>query len=331
MANYKMEFKKKNIGLKIFSIVFIVLVAGCSMITQPFVKPIKSMPPVVHTPLLEQHVRFLSETVHPRNYSELDNLNAAADYIAKHFKQLNLTVEEQVFDIDGNAYRNIIASLGPKEGEVLIVGAHYDSFHDTPGADDNASGVAGLLELARLLSENPPSYPVQLIAYSLEEPPAFATQAMGSSVHARSLSDSKQKIKLMIALEMIGYFSDEKSSQQFPLKLLSKLYPDQGNFISVIGRLSDSAETRQVKALMLGATDLPVHSLNAPRALNVIDFSDHRNYWDADIKAVMVTDTAFFRNHNYHQLTDTASTLDYQRMAKVVQGVYAVVQNYDKN
>lgn len=318
-----------SIGLVLVSIICIVTIVGCSMITQPFVRPVPSTPPVVHVKLLEQHVRYFSETVHPRNYRELAHLNAAADYIAEHFKQLNLQVEEQTFDVDGNIYRNIIAYLGPKEGEVVIVGAHYDSFHDTPGADDNASGVAGLLELARLLSENPPSYPVQLIAYSLEEPPAFATQAMGSAVHAHSLSTSEQKVKLMISLEMIGYFKDEKDSQQFPIKLLNALYPDKGNFISVIGRLSDSAQTRQVKALMQGATDLPVYSLNAPRALNVIDFSDHRNYWDANINAVMITDTAFFRNSNYHQLTDLASTLDYQRMAKVVQAVYAVVQNYD--
>lgn len=213
----------------------------------------------------------------------------------------------------------------------MIIGAHYDSFRHTPGADDNASGVAGLLELARLFKDNPPDRAVELLAYTLEEPPFFNTENMGSAVHAHSAALANKQIKLMISLEMIGYFSDEPDTQRYPVGFLNALYPDTGNFIAVIGRFSDIKQTRRVKALMSGATDLPVYSINAPALIEGLDFSDHRNYWSEGFNAVMITDTAFFRNTHYHELTDTADRLDYQRMANVVQGVYAVVQMYDKD
>ncbi|MGL4666420.1 MAG: M28 family peptidase [Saezia sp.] len=307
-------------------LIFILIVCGFALITQPLVQQIESTPPQVNVKQLEEHVRFFSETVYPRNYLQENNLNAAADYIANHFQNLGFEVEEQHFEAFGKSYRNIIARVGSKEGEVLVVGAHYDSFFNTPGADDNASGVAGLLELASLLKDNPPKHPVELVAYTLEEPPFFATPSMGSSIHARAITASGRPIKLMISLEMIGYFSDEAGSQTYPMGFLNWLYPDKGDFIGIIGRFSDGYHTRRVKALMQGATDLPVYSMNAPAFIHGVDFSDHRNYWHEGINGVMVTNTAFFRNFNYHHLTDTSATLDYERMGKVVQGVFAVVQ-----
>ncbi len=306
---------------------FLAVLFGCSMVTQPLVQAIPSDPPAVSAKRLEEHVRFLSETVHPRNYDEEKNLNDAADYILAQLKETGAEINEQVFEVEGRHYRNIRAHFGSKQGAVMIVGAHYDSYADTPGADDNASGVAGLLELAQLLKKNPPEHPVELVAYTLEEPPFFSTEYMGSAVHARLVRASERSISVMISLEMIGYFSDEAHSQRYPV-LLGALYPDKGNFIGIIGRFSDRKETRRVKALMAGATDLPVYSINAPSLIKGIDFSDHRNYWAEGYRAVMITDTAFFRNCHYHEQTDTADRLDYQRMAKVVQGVYAVVQGF---
>jgi len=320
---------KKKVFLTLVLLLTLCIVSSCVFITQPFVKRIETIPPAVNALRLEEHVRFFSETVYPRNYLQEDNLNAAADYIANHFQHLGVAVEEQRFEVMGRTYRNIIARFGAQEGSVLVVGAHYDSFQNTPGADDNASGVAGLLELATLLKEHPPRHPVELVAYTLEEPPFFSTPAMGSAVHAQAISISGRPVKLMISLEMIGYFSEEADSQMYPIGLLKALYPNTGDFIAVIGRFSDGAQVRRVKALMQGATDLPVYSMNAPRFLEGIDFSDHRNYWHENINAVMVTNTAFFRNAHYHQLTDTPDRLDYERMAKVVQGVFAVVQNYE--
>ena len=298
---------------------------SCFVITQPFVQGQPATLPAVNIHHLEQHVRFLSETVHPRSFMQPDNLNAAADYVLTHFRQYSARTTEQTFIVDEQPYRNIITRFGSAEGQAIIVGAHYDSYSDTPGADDNASGVAGLLELARLLYENPPKQPIELVAYSLEEPPFFRTQNMGSAIHADSLVDSQQDIQLMIVLEMIGYFSQQANSQNYPISLLNVMYPTEGNYIAVVGRFAEISAVRTIKAAMSGATTLPVYSINAPQLIEGLDFSDHHNYWSRDFPAVMITDTAFYRNHHYHQLTDTADTLDYQKMANIVQGVYAAL------
>ena len=324
--------KKLRISVPMLCIttLFIVFMSlSICVLTQPFVWKISSEPVEVSAERLEKHVRYFSETVHPRNYEQMDNLNAAADYISEEFKQTGVEVTEQTFEVNGKKYRNIIAHFGPKEGAVTVIGAHYDSYADTPGADDNASGVAGLIELAHLLQKNPPKNSVELIAYTLEEPPFFKTENMGSVHHAHAFKTSGRPLRLMISIEMIGYFSDKSDSQNYPIGLLKTLYPNKGNFIGIIGRSAESKEARKIKALMSGATDLPVYSMNAPVSLVTgLDFSDHRNFWAEGFNALLITDTAFFRNKNYHELEDTADTLDYSRMAKVIQGIYAVIQNY---
>jgi Zn-dependent M28 family amino/carboxypeptidase len=206
-----------------------------------------------------------------------------------------------------------------------VVGAHYDTAGPLPGADDNASGVAGLLELARLLGTTPPRIAVELVAFSLEEPPAFATPDMGSAVHAASLAAEGARVRLMICLEMIGYFSDRPRSQHFPAPGLGLIYPDVGNFIAVVGKLGQGAAVKRVRGAMRAATPLPVESITAPRLLPGVDLSDHRNYWDHGWDAVMITDTAMFRNPHYHEPSDTPDTLDFERMAQVVTGVHAAV------
>ena len=212
----------------------------------------------------------------------------------------------------------------------LVVGAHYDVYGENPGADDNASGTAGLLELARLLkSQNPDlKYRVDLVAYTLEEPPFFRTEFMGSAVHAKSLFDAGIKVKGMISMDMIGYFSDAPKSQDYPLGLLKLFYPAVGNYIAVVGNLGNVGMVRKVKKEMKKAAALKVRSINAPASLPGIDFSDHRNYWKYDFDAVMITNTAFYRNKNYHEPTDTPETLNYEKMAEVVKGIYGAVVNY---
>jgi hypothetical protein len=148
---------------------------------------------------------------------------------------------------------------------------------------------------------------------------------MGSAVHARSLREQGASVRAMISLEMIGYFSDREGSQRLPSPLLKAVYPTRGDFITVVGKMDQGPLVRTVKRAMRGASTLPVYSINAPRAIPGVDFSDHANYWDAGYDAVMVTDTAFYRNPNYHAHTDTAETLDYVRMAAVVWGVYEAV------
>ncbi|HEY6125844.1 MAG TPA: M28 family peptidase, partial [Steroidobacteraceae bacterium] len=231
-------------------------------------------------------------------------------------------------EADGKQFRNLIARFGPREGPLIVIGAHYDSCGDTPGADDNASGVAGLLELARLLALQPPKHSVELVAYTLEEPPYFRTESMGSFVHARSLAQAKREVRLMLSLEMIGFFRDGPDTQDYPLAPLGLLYPDRGDFIAIVASFGDFRATRRVKALFRGASDLPAVSINSPRSVQGVDFSDHASYWHFEMPAMMITDTAFMRNPNYHQAGDTPDTLDYVRMAKVVRAVHAVAMEF---
>ncbi|MFL6582263.1 MAG: M28 family peptidase [Burkholderiales bacterium] len=297
------------------------------LVTQPLVGVRRTAPPAADMAKLEAHVRALSERFHPRSFDRPDHLQQAASYIESEFRKAHGRVVDQFFEVHGVQYRNVIARYGPEQGALLVIGAHYDAVADTPGADDNASGVAGLLELARLLGENAPSISVELVAYCLEEPPYFRTESMGSARHARELRKSGREVRLMLGLEMIGYFSTAPDSQTYPLRQLSAIYPNRGDFIAVVGRVEDWAATRRVKSVMRGATDLPVQSINGPPAIPGIDFSDHSNYWDEGFSALMITDTAFYRNPYYHAAGDTADRLDYVSMAKVVQGIYAVAQS----
>jgi Zn-dependent M28 family amino/carboxypeptidase len=310
------------------------------IVSQPFSGAVANIPPHISAERLRQHVKVLSADLYPRSYDQPEKIARAGAYIADEFRSAGVDPVFQVVRVRGREYQNVIARFGPAEGPTLVVGAHYDSHGQakagggfspsshTPGADDNASGVAGLIELAHYLGKHPPTKPVELVAYVLEEPPFFATDEMGSAWHARAMQVEQREIRLMISLEMIGFFKDEPGSQHFPVAGMSSLYPDRGNFAAVVGRVSDVPAVRRVKALMQGATDLPIYSINAPEAVKGIDFSDHRNYWRIGVPALMVTDTAFFRNPNYHEPEDTAETLDYERMAKVMQGVCVVVQQY---
>jgi Peptidase family M28 len=276
---------------------------------------------------LEADVTMLAETLAPRHWKRQDNLDRVADYLAMQLGQAGARVSEQAYDVEGaGRYRNIIGSFGPEVGERVVVGAHYDAAGPFPAADDNASGVAGLLELARLLrTSRGTAARIDLVAFALEEPPYYATPWMGSHVHAESLRREGAVVRAMIALEMIGCFRDEPGSQRLPSPLLRLVYPSTGNFIAVIGRLGDIGLVRRVKRAMRDATNLDVYSMNGPSWIEGIDFSDHRSYWAAGYPALMVTDTAFYRNERYHTARDTPDTLDYRRMAEVVRGVHRAV------
>jgi Zn-dependent M28 family amino/carboxypeptidase len=308
--------------------VLVAITGAVSCVIQPMVSPASSRDAAVDPAALEHHVRMLAVTLHPRSVDNLVNLDRAADYVLEQLRATGAETAEQPVEADGRRFRNLIARFGPREGPVIVIGAHYDSCGDTPGADDNASGVAGLLELARLLAANPPEHSVELVAYTLEEPPYFRTDSMGSVWHARSLSEAGRKVRVMLSLEMIGFYRDTPKSQNYPLAPLKLVYPDEGNFIAIVAPFGDFGATRRVKALFRGASDLPAVSINAPRAVQGVDFSDHASYWRYKMPAMMITDTAFLRNPNYHERSDTPDTLDYARMAKVVRAVHAVAMEF---
>jgi Zn-dependent M28 family amino/carboxypeptidase len=187
--------------------------------------------------------------------------------------------------------------------------------------------VAGLLETARLLDAQKPAlrHRVDFVAYSLEEPPYFASDQMGSAVHARSLHEERVPVKAMICYEMIGYFSDQPNSQNFPDPALARIYPNIGNFIIVVGKEGQETFTGKVKSLMKAHSSIDVQSISFASSQGLGGLSDHRNYWKYNYPAVMINDTSFLRNPNYHKKSDTIDTLDFGKMAEVVRGVYAAV------
>ncbi|MDR8389645.1 M28 family peptidase [Aliifodinibius sp. S!AR15-10] len=274
---------------------------------------------------LRKHVATLCNELGPRDAGHPENMDRVATYIQNQFELYVETAQQQPYSVDGFRVRNVRAFMGPDTKEQIVVGAHYDVAGPYPGADDNASGVAGLLELARLLSDDELTLKVELVAYPLEEPPYFYTRKMGSFVHAKSLKDQNINVRAMLALEMIGYFKDDEGSQSYPLFLLRPFYPSVGNYIAVVGKLFQRKLVRSAREAMRRATPLPVESINAPRLLPGIALSDHLNYWWAGYPAAMITDTAFYRNPHYHTAHDTPDTLDYERMAQVVNGVRAAV------
>jgi hypothetical protein len=272
---------------------------------------------------LYRHVDFLSSIAGYRHYANREGLLRCVDYIRSELSTAGGMVTLQDFTVHGNTFQNIICSLGPEEAPRYIVGAHYDVCGPQPGADDNASAVAGLMEIARLMGAHRDKlrYRLDLVAYCLEEPPFFGSSYMGSYVHALSLRDQQASVKEVLCLEMIGFFSEQAGSQRFPLPFMRWFYPHRGNFIAVVGNLSNWLLVRRVQRDMLKGTHLEVCKLGAPAWVAGVGLSDHSSYWKFGFPAVMITDTAFYRNPHYHQASDTIDTLDFEKMAEVVAAV----------
>jgi Zn-dependent M28 family amino/carboxypeptidase len=281
---------------------------------------------------LLQDVTVLAREIGVRSYRDRDRLQKAADYISLRLASFGYAVARQSFQFRGNTYDNLIAELrgSTSPEKILVIGAHYDTVRTTPGADDNASGVAGLLGLAQTLAESRPEKTVRFVAFALEEPPVYRTRNMGSYHYARSLKEDRDDVEGMICLEMIGYFRGGKGSQHYPFPFMNRIYPRTGNYISMVGNMRSRGFTRKIAEEFRKASDLPVVTLNAPPIVIGIDFSDHWSFGKFGYRALMVTDTSFYRNPHYHAPSDTPETLDYERMAEVVSGLRAAVEKWGR-
>lgn len=276
---------------------------------------------------LYKDVEFLTEIRPFRNHLNLQSLEKVCDYLRQEFAAAGYETRDQKWIAGGNEYTNVIASYNPGKSKRLIVGAHYDVAGNQPGADDNASAVAGLLETARLIAENKPEldYRIDFVAYCLEEPPYFSTELMGSYIHAKSLSEEKADVMGMICYEMIGYFSEEPGSQRFPDERLKMIYPQAGNFIMVVGALNHEKFNKKVYNLMAPGSKVDVQLISLPEEMGLAGMSDQRNYWPFGYPALMINDTSMFRNDNYHLQSDTIDTLDFDKMTEVINSSYKAV------
>ncbi len=275
---------------------------------------------------LTSHVEQLTTVIGERNLWNYENLEASEKYISKEFQSLGYTVTTQEYLIQKKPFKNIESHLlgTDKPDEILIVGAHYDSVDGSLGANDNGSGVAALLELARILKTNPPSRSIKFVAFVNEEPPFFQTDEMGSRVYSRNLKDKNEKIIGMISLETMGYFSDEKDSQEYPFPL-NYFYPDIGNFIAFVGDNSSRELVNLSIELFREHTQFPSEGGIIPAWIPGVGWSDHWSFWQEGYPAIMVTDTAPFRYPHYHTYDDTIDKINFEKLARVVQGLSKVI------
>jgi len=277
---------------------------------------------------LRADVTMLAETIGPRSLYRPEVLQKAADFVAQRFEAGGWTVKHLDYLVGLRRCENLeVETRGTKfPDEIVVVGAHYDTVAHTPGADDNASGVAAMLALAEGLAKAEPERTLRFVAFTNEEPIYFQTDAMGSRVYARQCKARGDKIVAMLALETMGFFTDAKKTQHYPFPL-SLFYPSRGNFLAIVGNRDSGALVNRVKTVFEAAKVLPVESASLPGGLQGVGWSDHWSFWQEGWPAVMVTDTAPFRNKHYHKATDKPDTLDYARLAAAVRGLEAVVKD----
>lgn len=275
---------------------------------------------------LGKHTAMLSEEIGERNLWRDGTLDAAADYIEATLKSMGYAVSSQVYTVQGTSVRNLEAVHGGTSlaEEIVLIGAHYDTVNGSPGANDNASGVAALIEIARLLAAKQLARSVHFVAFVNEEAPFFYTWKMGSHRYARRAHERGDNITAMLSLETIGYYSDADGSQQYPNPVYAWLYPNTGNFIGFVGNLASRKLVRQCLGSFRRHSAFPSEGIAAPGRMMGIHWSDHWSFWQEGYPALMVTDTALFRYPHYHASTDLPDSIDYERLARVVEGLAKV-------
>ncbi len=276
---------------------------------------------------LKDYVYTLANDIGERNIYHFAQLEQTAQFIEDQLKTWNYVVSSQNYPIQDKTFRNIIAEKkGLKDADqILVIGAHYDSVWMSPGANDNASGIASLLALAHIFKNKTLNYTVRFAAFTNEEPPFFQTDKMGSMVYAQACRDKKEKVVFMISLETMGYFSNEKHSQHYPL-LLKWFYPDTGNFIGFIGNYHSRSWIKNSVLIFKNNTNFPCEYAILPESLPGVGWSDHWSFWKMGYPAMMVTDTAPFRYPDYHTVQDTYEKIDYDNLTCVVKGLEFIIE-----
>ncbi|HEX6136897.1 MAG TPA: M28 family peptidase [Casimicrobiaceae bacterium] len=271
---------------------------------------------------LRAHVDALAGRIGERNVLRPHALAAAADFIRREWAAQRHDVRAERYRAEGIDCENVEVSICgvSRPGEIVLLGAHYDTVAGSPGADDNASGVAALLEIGRALAGTAPARTIRLVAFVNEEPPFFWSGQMGSQVHARAARRRGDDIRVMLSLEMLGCYSEAPGSQRYP-PFLRWFYPGRGNFIAFVSDLGSRRALGEAVRAFRAQSDFPSESLATFRFVPGVAWSDQRSFWREGYRALMVTDTAFYRNPHYHTRLDTPERLDYASMARVVKGL----------
>lgn len=275
---------------------------------------------------LEAHVFRLAGEIGERNVPHYERLEAAAEHIVRTLERAGYAIRQQTFDSLGRTVRNLEGEMRGTSWpeEIIVIGAHYDSVPGSPGADDNASGVAAMLVLARLARAAEFRRTLRFVAFVNEEPPYFLSSEMGSRVYAREAKRRGERVTAMLSLESVAYYADTPGSQAFPFGLRLG-YPDTGNFIAIVGNLGSRSLVHRVVRVFRGHAEFPCEGMAAPAWIPGIGWSDHWSFWREGYPAVMVTDTALYRYPRYHTRLDTPDALNYDRLTRVVAGLDRVI------
>jgi hypothetical protein len=276
---------------------------------------------------LKTHVVALAGVIGERSVACPDSLQRTACYLRDCWEAQGYRVESQEFKVEQVECLNLSVEIrgSEKPGEILLVGAHYDSVFGSPGANDNASAIAALLELSRLFAAVPPRRTIRFVAFPNEEPPFFRTGLMGSRVYARRCHTRGEHIVGMVSLETIGYFTDRPGSQRYPLPL-GLFYPHQGNFIAIVGNLSSRDLVKRFSEGFREKSDFPLECVATFGAIPGVSWSDHSSFWKFGYPAIMVTDTAPYRYPYYHTAQDTPDKVQYSGLAQVTYGSFSALQ-----
>ncbi len=271
------------------------------------------------------HVGVLAADIGERNIWRPAALADAAKYIRDGFRSMGFAVASQSYDTEGVTVENLEIEIEGKgrPDEIVILGAHYDSVVDCPGANDNGTGVAALMEIARWAVALRPERTLRLVAFVNEEPPFFQTDQMGSRVYARRCRERGENVVAMLSLETIGYYTDEEKSQDYPFPM-NLFYPSEGNFVGFVGNVSSRGLVRKAKAYFKKHSSFPCEAGAVPGAIPGVGWSDHWSFWEEGYQAAMVTDTALFRYDEYHTRADTPDRIEFDGFTRVVKGLMGV-------
>lgn len=279
---------------------------------------------------LRTDVQRLAGEIGERNVWHYAQLNAAVDFIEGSLSRAGLRTRRDSYQVQEQPCHNLEAEISGSRPEIIVIGAHYDSVFGSPGANDNGTGVAATLALARRFASAKPKHTLRFVAFVNEEPPYFLSGEMGSLVYARRCKERGDKISAMISLETIGYFSDAPHSQRYPSPILGIPYPKVGNFIGFVSNIRSRPLLRRVVALFRRHAKIPSEGAALPWFVPGVSWSDQWSFWKYGYPAIMVTDTAPFRYPYYHSSNDTPEKLDYDRFALVVSGMEKVIEDLDK-